>query len=188
MSQAKHEDGAAGGLFEDLEPVDKHAVNAQAQQRSAELQHQPARLLQPNRQQLELGASNLESLLGEDHHAWLVRGYVERQDQSRLTDAIKARCTYMDQALATVCVELRGVNTVLANLKTMISGTYNSFNFRKYAQQYLGSFSYRFNGRFDLRALLHALQRYSAAGAAIHERQIRAMAETFVVSMGLLWI
>jgi transposase len=50
-----------------------------------------ARLLQPNRSQIELRASDLESLLGEDHLARLVWGYVERQDLSRLTEAIKAR-------------------------------------------------------------------------------------------------
>lgn len=50
-----------------------------------------ARLLQPNRSQIELRASGLESLLGEDHRARLVWGYVERQDLSSLTEAIKAR-------------------------------------------------------------------------------------------------
>ena len=46
---------------------------------------------QPNRLQIELRASDLESLLGEDHHARLVWGYVERQDLSALFEAIKAR-------------------------------------------------------------------------------------------------
>jgi len=50
-----------------------------------------ARLLEPNRGQIELRASDLESLLGEDHLARLVWGYVERQDLSSLTEAIKAR-------------------------------------------------------------------------------------------------
>ncbi len=39
-----------------------------------------ARVLLPNRQQLELRASDLESLLPEGHRARLVWGYVERQD------------------------------------------------------------------------------------------------------------
>lgn len=91
MSQPKHQDSAAGGLFEDLAPVDEHAAAAVAQARSGAVRKQPARLLQPNRKQIELRASDLESLLGEDHRARLVWGYVERQDLSRLTEAIKAR-------------------------------------------------------------------------------------------------
>ena len=49
------------------------------------------RLLQPDRNQVELRASDLESLLPQDHRARLVWGYVERQDLSRLLDAIRAR-------------------------------------------------------------------------------------------------
>ncbi len=49
------------------------------------------RLQQPNRAQVELRAQDLESLLGEDHRARLVWGYVERQDLSVLVEAIKAR-------------------------------------------------------------------------------------------------
>lgn len=91
MSQPKHEDSAARGLFEDLEPVDESAAAAAAQQLAGAVRSQPARLLQPNRKQVELRASDLESLLGEDHRARLVWGYVEQQDLSRLLDAIKAR-------------------------------------------------------------------------------------------------
>lgn len=90
MSQPKHQDSAAGGLFEDLAPPEEQAT-ALAQRRAGLLSAQPARLLQPDRKQIELRASDLESLLGEDHRARLVWGYVERQDLSRLTDAIKAR-------------------------------------------------------------------------------------------------
>ena len=49
------------------------------------------RLREPNRSQVELRVSDLESLLPEDHRARLVWGYVVRQDLSRLFDAIKAR-------------------------------------------------------------------------------------------------
>jgi len=91
MSQPKHQDSAAGGLFEDFAPIDERAVAAAAQARAGALRAQPPRLLQPNRKQIELRASDLESLLGEDHRARLVWGYVERQDLSRLTEAIKAR-------------------------------------------------------------------------------------------------
>jgi len=91
MSNPKHQDSAAEGLLEDMAPVDEHAVAAAAQTRAGALRGQPPRLLQPNRKQIELRASDLESLLGEDHRARLVWGYVERQDLSRLTEAIKAR-------------------------------------------------------------------------------------------------
>ncbi|WP_422561040.1 transposase, partial [Parvibaculum sedimenti] len=70
-----------GELFEDLpipEPVVKAAVVS------------PARVLMPNRKQVELRPSDLESLLAEDHTARLVWGYVERQDLSALYRQIKA--------------------------------------------------------------------------------------------------
>ncbi|UHD16232.1 IS1595 family transposase [Thiocapsa bogorovii] len=47
----------------------------------------------------------------------------------------------------------RWINTVLGNLKTGFSGAYHSFDFRKYAERYLGAIAYRFNRRFDLHAL-----------------------------------
>lgn len=43
------------------------------------------------RNQIELRASDLESLLAEDHRARLVWGYVERQELGRPNEAIKAR-------------------------------------------------------------------------------------------------
>jgi transposase-like protein len=45
------------------------------------------------------------------------------------------------------------VNTVLGNLKTALAGTHHAFDFAKYAASYLAGFAYRFNRRFDLRAL-----------------------------------
>ena len=104
MSQPKHQDSAAGGLFEDLAPMDERAVAAAAQARAGALRAQPPRLLQPNRKQIELRASDLESLLGEDHRARLVWGYVERQDLSRLTEAIKARGSNAGRAAIDPCI------------------------------------------------------------------------------------
>ena len=49
------------------------------------------------------------------------------------------------------------VNTILGNLKTTLAGAFHSLNYRKYAQQYLGAFAYRFNRRFDLHGLLARL-------------------------------
>jgi transposase len=49
-----------------------------------------ARVQKPNRNQLELRPSDLESLLPEGHRARIVWGYVERQDMSGLYAGIKA--------------------------------------------------------------------------------------------------
>jgi transposase len=91
-TQACDEGGAgAGELFEDL-PAPSQAQLQQAQTQAAAKRSQGApRLLQPNRTQIELRASDLESLLAEDHRARLVWGYVVRQDLSALLDEIKAR-------------------------------------------------------------------------------------------------
>jgi transposase len=72
------------GLFEDLAPAGAAHIQ-QSQAKAA------PRLQEPNRLQVELRASDLESLLPEDHRARLVWGYVARQDLSKLFDAIKAR-------------------------------------------------------------------------------------------------
>jgi len=56
-----------------------------------DLSAEEARLLLPNRNQVELRAVDLEALLEPDHLARLVWGYVERQDLSALYAAIKAR-------------------------------------------------------------------------------------------------
>jgi transposase len=82
---------AKAGLFEDLpNPSQEQVEQAQAKAAGKRGQGSP-RLLQPNRSQVELRASDLESLLPEDHRARLVWGYVVRQDLSGLIEAIKAR-------------------------------------------------------------------------------------------------
>ena len=50
--------------------------------------------------------------------------------------------------------QFKSVNTVLDNLKTMLSGAYKAFGYAKYADRYLGAFAYRFNRRFDLADLV----------------------------------
>ena len=52
-----------------------------------------------------------------------------------------------------MCIRDR-VNTVLGNLKTMLSGAYKAFKYTKYADHYLRAFAYRFNRRFDLADLI----------------------------------
>ena len=55
--------------------------------------------------------------------------------------------------------QFAAVNTLLGNLKTAFAGTYHSFDFTKYAHRYLGEMQYRFNRRFDLKAMLPRLLR-----------------------------
>ena len=82
---------SSAGLFEDLaQPSAEQVQQAQAEKAIKQGQGAP-RLLQPNRSQIELRASDLESLLAQDHRARLVWGYVMHQDLSRLIQAIKAR-------------------------------------------------------------------------------------------------
>lgn len=70
-------------LFEDLPAVPVSTPKAA-------LPKAPARVLMPNRQQIELRPSDLESLLPEGHRARLVWAYVERQDLRGMYAAIKA--------------------------------------------------------------------------------------------------
>lgn len=82
---------ADSGLFENL-PVPNQVQVQQAQAGGGARAGDGApRLREPNRLQVELRASDLESLLAPEHRARLVWGYVERQDLSKLIDAIKAR-------------------------------------------------------------------------------------------------
>lgn len=73
--------------------------------------------------------------------------------------------------------QFKWVNTILGNLKTMISGGYKAFKFRKYPNHYLGAFAYRFNNRFNLAKMLRGLLGHAANAAPMPERAIRGMAE-----------
>ena len=69
------------------------------------------------------------------------------------------------------------VNTLLGNVKTSLSGAYHAFEFGKYAQRYLGAIAYRFNRRFELRALPHQLLVAAVASGPRTEDWLR-VAET----------
>lgn len=69
------------------------------------------------------------------------------------------------------------VNTVLGNLKTLIHGGYKHFKFGKYPDHYLGAFAYRFNRRFDLRALFGGLLQHVAVTLPTREHQVRGKAD-----------
>jgi transposase len=95
---------AGAGLFSDL-PEPSPAQRKQASDQAASKRRQGApRLRQPNRTQIELRASDLESLLPEDHRARLVWGYVVRQDLSALLDEIKARGSNAGRSRVDPCV------------------------------------------------------------------------------------
>lgn len=70
--------------------------------------------------------------------------------------------------------QFRAVNTLLGNLKTAIAGTYHSFDFAKYAHRYLAEIQYRFNHRFDLRAILARLLDALLAAPPCPEHRLRA--------------
>ena len=91
-------------LFEDLaEPSPAQVSRAKAEATRKQAQGS-ARLLEPNRSQIELRASDLESLLPEDHRARLVWGYVVHQDLSKLIEAVKARGSNAGRAAIDPCI------------------------------------------------------------------------------------
>jgi transposase-like protein len=65
------------------------------------------------------------------------------------------------------------VSTTQSNLKTAIAGTYHSINFAKYAHRYLAEFQYRFNRRFDMRAIFVRLARVACGSPPSNRRLIR---------------
>lgn len=93
----------------------------------------------------------------------------------------KAGCTHDSTVVAgrkpKDVPQLQWINTVLGNLKTSLSGSYHSFGFSKYAQQYLGAFAYRFNRRFDLKTLPKRLLVAAAQCGPHSQGSIRGVAE-----------
>jgi transposase len=87
----RDEQAAKASLFEELPMPSGAQMQDERAREAARRGHDEPRLLEPNRLQIEMRASDLESLLVADHRARLVWGYVERQDLGRLLDAIKAR-------------------------------------------------------------------------------------------------
>lgn len=49
------------------------------------------------------------------------------------------------------------VNTLIGNVKTALTGTYHAIKFAKYAYRYLAEVQFRFNRRYNLRAILGGL-------------------------------
>lgn len=53
--------------------------------------------------------------------------------------------------------KFKAVNTLIGNVKTALTGTYHAIKFAKYAYRYLAEAQFRFNHRYDLRAILGGL-------------------------------
>jgi ribosomal protein L37AE/L43A len=69
--------------------------------------------------------------------------------------------------------KFRAVNTLIGNVKTALTGTYHAIDFAKYAYRYLAEVQFRFNRRYDLRAILGSLLRALACSPSQPERRIR---------------
>jgi ribosomal protein L37AE/L43A len=69
--------------------------------------------------------------------------------------------------------QFRCVNTLISNIKTALSGTYHSVKFAKYAHRYLAEVQFRFNRRYNLRAILGSLVRAMVAAPPSPGRGIR---------------
>src|SRR5437763_7157030 len=73
------------------EPVGE--LPERARPRADAVSRRAPRLREPRRDQIELQAVDIESLIGEDHAVRVIWAYVEGLDLSELEDQIKARST-----------------------------------------------------------------------------------------------
>ncbi len=55
--------------------------------------------------------------------------------------------------------KFKAVNTLVSNVKTALTRTYRVIKFAKYAFRYLAEVQFRFNRRYDMRAMLGSLLR-----------------------------
>ena len=69
--------------------------------------------------------------------------------------------------------KFRAVNTLIGNVKTALTGTYHAIKFAKYGYRYLAEVQFRFNRRYDMRAMLGSLLRAMAATPRQPEHGIR---------------
>lgn len=65
------------------------------------------------------------------------------------------------------------VNTLIGNVKTALTGTYHAIKFAKYAYRYLAEVQFRFNRRYNLRAILGRLLNALVHAPQRPERGIR---------------
>ncbi len=69
--------------------------------------------------------------------------------------------------------KFRAINTLIGNAKTALTGTYHAIKFAKYGYRYLAEVQFRFNRRYDMRAILGSLLRALVAAPRRPERGIR---------------
>jgi hypothetical protein len=53
--------------------------------------------------------------------------------------------------------KVRAVNTLIGNIETALTGRYHAIKFAKYGHRYLAEVQFRFNRRYDMRAMLGGL-------------------------------
>jgi hypothetical protein len=92
---------------------------------------------------------------------------------SAIVGAAHQRLTVGTSKTSVKLPQFKAINTLLGNLKTAIGGTYHAFDFAKYAHRYLAEFQYRFNRRFDMRALFTRLLVALVAAPASPEHRLR---------------
>jgi hypothetical protein len=66
------------------------------------------------------------------------------------------------------------LNTIIGNVKTALSGTHHTFDFKKDGDHYLNEISYLFNRRFYVKGLLQRLLMAGIGGEPKPERQPRS--------------
>jgi len=69
--------------------------------------------------------------------------------------------------------QFKAVKTLLGNPKTAVTGTYHAFDFAKYAHRYLAEFQFRFDRRFDMKAILPRLLQSLLAAPPSPEHWLR---------------
>lgn len=91
MEATIDESGGSGELFDELALPEKGQAAAGKTPAAAASASARARVIRPNRRQVELRPMDLESLLSEGHRARLVWAWVERQDLSAMYEVLKVR-------------------------------------------------------------------------------------------------
>ncbi len=64
------------------------------------------------------------------------------------------------------------INTILSNVKTLISGTFHAIECHRYAFRYFGEITYRFNRRWDLKKIFYDLCSTVISTSPITSKQI----------------
>jgi hypothetical protein len=69
--------------------------------------------------------------------------------------------------------KFKAVNTLIGNIKTALTGTYHAVKFAKYGARYRAEMQFRFNRRYDMRAIFGALLKALVATSRQPENGIR---------------